>query len=200
MNRRLLAWAGVAAGPTFLACATITGLRRPDYSALRHPISCLELGQGGWVQRANFWFAGTLYLGAATVLPRGSIRQVGHATTGAGLLLAGAFVADPVSGYPPGADATPTPVGMLHDASAIPVFLGVPVLQLLQSARYAQAGERRWAAHSALSAAVTVTGVAGSAAGFAQSPRWVPYGGLFQRVAVVGALGWLSAQAWPRRS
>jgi len=46
--------AGVVAGPLFVITVAVESLTRPGYSVLRHPISSLALGDGGWTQAAAF--------------------------------------------------------------------------------------------------------------------------------------------------
>ena len=52
----------------------------------------------------------------------------------AGLIGAGAFVTDPISGYPPGTPDIPagrSTSGVLHDLLSVPTFIGVPAAALL---------------------------------------------------------------------
>jgi Protein of unknown function (DUF998) len=51
--------AGAAAGPLFVGTFIVLGSRKAGYDAQRHPISSLALGQGGWLQRANFVTTGS---------------------------------------------------------------------------------------------------------------------------------------------
>ena len=46
------------------------GAARDGYRPLRHPVSSLALGPGGWVQAANFAVTGILILAAAAGLSR----------------------------------------------------------------------------------------------------------------------------------
>ncbi len=128
---------GMLAGPLFIVTFLIEGLARPDYNPLRHPVSSLALGPNGWIQMANFMVAGVLYLALATgvllarreqtVGPRSGAILIG--AVGVGLLGSGAFITDPVSGYPPGTPdllTSYTTSGALHDAFSVPVFLGLP--------------------------------------------------------------------------
>jgi hypothetical protein len=100
---------GAIAGPLFTLASILEGATRAHYHPLRHPVSSLELGDFGWTQRANFLVAGGLTLAFAIGLRR-ALRPLGGSTWGPllvgahaiGLLGAGIFVTDPVSGYPPG--------------------------------------------------------------------------------------------------
>ncbi|HYT26017.1 MAG TPA: DUF998 domain-containing protein [Actinomycetota bacterium] len=112
VKTRALLVCGAVAGPLFTVAWVVEGATRAHYNPLRHPVSSLELGDFGWTQRANFIAAGGLTLAFASGLRRAR-RPLGGSTWGPllvgahaiGLLGAGIFVTDPVSGYPPG---TPT--------------------------------------------------------------------------------------------
>jgi hypothetical protein len=54
----VLLLAGVAAAIVFAAVLLIEGARRPGYDPIYHTGSELELGEWGWVQRANFLLMG----------------------------------------------------------------------------------------------------------------------------------------------
>jgi len=78
---------GAIAGPLFTLGWAIEGATRTFYSALRHPVSSLELGDFGWTQVANFIVAGLLTLAFAIGLrlrcspsaaPRGGRCSSGH--------------------------------------------------------------------------------------------------------------------------
>lgn len=189
---RALLGCAAAAGPVFLTAATVEGAVRPGYDPRRHPISSLALGPGGWQQVVNFGVSGALYLAGAVGLdrsPAGRTTAVLVGVVGAGMLGAGAFRTDPVSGYPPGTPPVHeryTRPGALHDGFSTPVFLGVPAAGLVQAVSALRRGDRAWAAWSAGSA-VTCSGPScwpgrGSAssrgscagAGCCSAPRWAP--------------------------
>jgi hypothetical protein len=202
ITRRLLG-CGAVAGPLFVATFLIEAARRRDYDPRRHPVSSLALGPGGWRQTANFLVAGSLYLAGAVGLARG-FRATGGTRAGpvlvgtaaVGLIGAGVFITDPVSGYPPGTpevQAGYTRTGALHDAFSAPTFLGLPITQLLFARAFFRDRDRGWAWYSAMTAAVTgITFVLASAA-FGQVRRLVALGGLFQRISVVTGFVWLTA-------
>jgi hypothetical protein len=124
------------------------GATRAHYSPLRHPVSSLELGECGWTQRANFLVAGLLKLAFAIGL-RLALRPLGGSTWGPllvgahaiGLLGAGIFVTDPVSGYPPGTPDQLQTYGSahaaLHDLFSIATFVGLPIACLILARRFA---------------------------------------------------------------
>jgi hypothetical protein len=203
-SRRLLT-CGVVAGPVFVTTFLVEGATRAGYDPWQHPVSSLALGPGGWRQVANFGLAGLLYLGFATGLAQAedapARNRVGPVLIGAaavGLLGSGAFVTDPVGGYPPGTPAISpsySTAGALHDLFALPTFLGLPAAQLSYAWRFHRTGDRKWAAYSALSAMAMLAGVTAASAGFSQDPRFVRFGGLFQRATVITGFGWLTALA-----
>ena len=61
---------GVIAGPLFVVAFLFEGATRANYDPLRHPVSSLALGDYGWVQSANFIFAGLLRLAFSVGLRR----------------------------------------------------------------------------------------------------------------------------------
>ncbi|MGI5131787.1 DUF998 domain-containing protein [Pseudonocardia sp. CA-107938] len=65
MRAKALLYAGVVAGPLFIVAVLLEGATRAGYSPLRHPISSLALGEGGWMQTATFLITGALSLAAA---------------------------------------------------------------------------------------------------------------------------------------
>ena len=206
---RWLLTGGAAAGPLFVGTFLAEGATREQYDPVRHPVSGLALGPGGRWQTVNFAVTGVLYLGLATGLalirtddagpvPPSRLGPVLLGASAAGLIGSAIFVTDPISGYPPGtpdALAEPTATGRRHDLSAVPVFLGLPVAQVLYARAFRRAGQAGWAAGSAGSAAATFTGFALASAGFAQTPSLVRWAGLFQRASVISAFGWQTALA-----
>jgi hypothetical protein len=113
---------GVLAGPLFVSVLTALGRNRAGYDWRRHAVSSLAAGHGGWGQRANFIVTGALYCVAARDLARSATGMVGPLAVprlvwgaGFGLLASGAFVTDPVAGFPPPVadrDDAPTPSTM----------------------------------------------------------------------------------------
>lgn len=113
---------GVVGPPLFFAIFTVAGAGRPDYSAARDFVSWLSLGDQGWEQIGNFILYGVLMLGFAagtrSALRSGPASVAGPillAAYGAGLVLAGVFVADP------GRDVT-TFHGGMHIVSSVALF------------------------------------------------------------------------------
>jgi hypothetical membrane protein len=197
---------GALAGPLFIATFTAHGATVPGYDSRRHPVSSLALGPRGWIQTANFLGAGTLYsalaLGLWRSVPPSSHSRLGPALIGAaaaGLLGAGMFTTDPVSGYPAGTpDALPGYSGTaaaLHDLLSVPTFLGLPAAAAVYSRHFARQGERRWALYSGSTAATMLTAFVLASAAFSQRSALVTNGGAFQRAAVTIGFAWLTALA-----
>src|SRR6478735_4158751 len=169
---RSLLLAGSSAAPVFTASSVIQQSLREDYDPRRYPVSSLALGPGGGQQAATF------------------------AVTGGLLALGAAGLAD----VPVGAEEPRTVVGMLAGAavgllaSAVPVFLGLPVAAVVSGVAAARSGRWAWAVYSGVAAAATVVGLVRSSGGFGhQRTQWVAQAGTWQRVAIVAGLGWASA-------
>jgi hypothetical protein len=201
---RALLRCGLAAGPVFAATTAVEGALRPDYRALRHPVSSLALGTRGWVQVANFTVSGMLCAAFAAGLRRAATPAdppAGPLLFGAaagGLLLCGLFPADPVNGYPPGTPLTPdpvTPAGLAHLVASSAIMVGVPATTALYARSALRAADRRWAGLSAAVGALAAGSFAAACAGFAQVPRLPRVAGGFQRLAMLGGFGWLQALA-----
>ncbi|GAA3943767.1 DUF998 domain-containing protein [Actinoplanes auranticolor] len=197
---RLLLLCGLLAGPLFVVTFLLEGASRDGYDPLRHPVSSLALGPGGWVQIGAFLTAGLLTLAFAVGLRRSLGRGPGSAAGplligvwGVGLLGAGVFVTDPVSGYPAGTPATPdapSRPGLLHDlAFSLPGFVGFAAAMVVLTYAFARRHAPGWAIYSGLSAIAFLVLFVLASAGFAQDPRWVSTAGLLQRLAV--GVGWL---------
>ena len=205
MKTRTLLACGVIGGPLFVATFLVEGASRADYDPLRHPVSSLALSDSDWVQGANFIVTGLLTLAFAAGLWRA--LQPGKGSTfgpllvgvwAVGLLGAGVFVTDPVSGYPPGAPDRLSGYswhGALHDLFSGPAFVALTAACFVFSRRFAARGERVWAVYSAVSGLVFVVAFVLASAGFGQAASLVDLAGLLQRVAVAVGFGWLTLLA-----
>ena len=147
--------AGVAAGPVLALTWLAQGLVRDGYDFTRHPMSLLALGEGGWVQIANFCVSGGLMLACAAGLRRiltdgPGARWVPRlvATIGASLIASGVFTADPGAGFPAGAPEG-APVmswhGILHEVGHLVVVVAWIALCFVLRTRFAWLGDRAWA-------------------------------------------------------
>ena len=197
---------GAIAGPLFTVVWVVEGATRADYSPLRHPVSSLELGDFGWIQVANFIVAGLLTLAFAIGLWR-ALRPLGGSTWGPllvgahaiGLLGAGTFVTDPVSGYPPGTPNRLASYGSvhaaLHDLFSTGTFVGLPAACLVFAWRFAGWNERGWAVYSAATGVVLVVAFVLTSMAFAQTEGLVAVGGLLQRITITAGWSWLTLLA-----
>lgn len=201
-TRRLLR-CGLAAGPVFVTAFLVEGAARDGYRPLRHPVSSLALGPGGWVQTTNFAVTGILFLAGAAGLSRADDPAIGTraepvliGAAGAGLIGSAIFPTDPVSGYPPGTPdmpRAPSRAGTVHNLAAIPVFLGLPAAAAGSSWRSFRIGQCGFGLYCAGTAITMLAAMALAAAGFSQSPRLARLGGLFQRASIVTGFAWLTA-------
>ncbi len=115
-----------------------------------------------------------------------------------GLIGAGIFVTDPVNGFPPGTPDQvlhPTLHGSLHDLLSVPGFIALIGACFVFSRWFAKRGERRWAIYSTLSGVVFVVAFGLATMAFSQVESLVNFGGLFQRIAVIAGLSWLTMLA-----
>ena len=197
-NRLLLA--GVAAPIVFVGSFLVQGAVRPGYDPLRHPVSALSLGPGGWVQMLTFWVTGALIIAFALGL---RAAGVGRATpiliaiVGLGLISAGFASCDPISGYPVGSPipAPRTAHGIAHDLFSTPVFTLLPAAMIVMARRFHRAGDAAWAWLNVIAAPVFFGCFVLASMGFSQHPALMPYGGLWQRLALIIGLGWLAVPA-----
>jgi hypothetical membrane protein len=205
MKAKTLLACGVIAGPLFVLVFLVEGATRAYYDPLRHPVSSLAFGDSGWTQRANFLVAGLLMLAFAIGLRR-ALRPLEGSTWGPllvgacaiGLLGAGFFVADPRSGYPPGAPDKRldfTTHGVLHDLFSTLVLLALPAACFVFGRWFATREKRGWAIYSMVSGVVFLGVFVLANAGFKQAEGLVAVAGLFQRVALIVGFGWLTLLA-----
>ena len=202
MKTKWLLLCGAIAGPLFTIAWIIEGAIRADYKPLRHPVSSLALGDFGWMQVANFIVAGLLMVAFAlglrlTLRPQrdSTWRPFLIAVWGIGLLGAGMFTTDPVSGYPPGTPdllLNPTTHGALHDQFSLIGFAALTVACFVFSYRFAAGGERGWASYSALTGILFPIGIVLASVAFSQNASLVDLGGLIQRVTVTIGWTWLT--------
>jgi hypothetical protein len=196
---------GAMGGPLFVLAFLIEGANRANYDPLRHPVSSLTLGDSGWTQTANFIITGLLMLAFAAGLRRTLVRGKGSTwgpllvgVWAVGLLGAGVFATDPVSGYPPG---TPDRLsgnswhGALHDLFSLLGFVALAAACFTFGRWFFGRGKRGWALYSAASGVVFAVTFVFSNAGFAQVAGLVDLAGLLQRVAVTVGFCWLTLLA-----
>ncbi|MGH8879435.1 MAG: DUF998 domain-containing protein [Stackebrandtia sp.] len=205
-RRGNLLWTGIVAGPLFLAVALLAGAVRSDgYDPLRHPVSSLGIGPHGWIQIANFLVAGVLTLVFAFSL-RAHLKASGRGSLlgplflgvwAVGLMGAGIFVGDPISGYPAGTPDTGihTWHGQFHDVPfSTAGFLSMLATFLVFGRRFSSRRHYGWASYSGLTAIGFTIGLVMSTTGFEQG-ELVAVAGLLQRATVAIGLIWLTALA-----
>jgi hypothetical protein len=168
---RLLLACGVLLAPFFYLVAIAQIPARPGFDIRRHAISMLSLGDGGWVQIANFLVAGLLAVACAAGMRRalrggrgGTWGPVLVALFGAGLLIGAAFRPDPGLGFPAGTPNT-VPSTMsghaaLHMLGAMIGLLAVLADGIVLSRLFASRGERALVVYCFASAVGTVVFVA----------------------------------------
>ena len=207
MTTNALLTCGAIAGPLFVIAFVVEGATRANYNALRHPVSSLALGDTGWIQVANFIVAGLLTLAFAFGLRR-VLQQLGGsrwkpgliAVWAVGLIGAGIFLSDPVSGYPPG---TPDQIqiqnrtigGALHDLLSVAGFTALAAACFLFGRWFAQRKQHGWAVFSVSAGIVFLGGIILASLGFSQAEGLVDLAGLFQRTAVIVGWSWLTLLA-----
>jgi hypothetical protein len=203
---RTLLGCGAVSGPLFVAAFLVEEATRAGYDPVRHPVSSLALGPSGWTQTANFLVSGLLALAFTVGLYR-TLRSRGRRSVwgpllvgawGIGLIGAGIFVTDPVSGYPPGtpAQGVHTWHGGLHDFPfSVLTFVSLVAACGVFARRFAGWGQRGWALYSAVSGVLFAAGFVIFGAGFSQTAGLVDIAGLLQRLTIVVGWGWLTALA-----
>jgi hypothetical protein len=167
---------GVLAGPFYVLVVLGQALVRPGFSLAHDDASLLANGSFGWIQILNFALTGSMVVafavGAARALGRGRGGTWGPRLLGLyglGLIAAGAFVADPMNGFPIGAPqghpAAASLHGMLHIGAAGIGFLGLLGACFVISTRFASTGQRGWALSSRATGIVFFAGFLGLASG-----------------------------------
>jgi uncharacterized membrane protein YozB (DUF420 family) len=195
----------VIAGPLFVLAFLVEGATRADYDPVRHPVSSLALGHHGWAQTLTFIITGVLVIayaiGARQALKpaKGSLfGPIGIALWGIGLLGAGVFVTDPVSGYPPGTPAmvqTATTAGTLHDVFSVIAFFTLPVACFAMVRRFVSERRWGWAIYSFVTPIAFLVLFFISGIGFSQEEPFVDVAGAYQRACVTVGFAWLSLLA-----
>ena len=194
-------WAGVAGPILFFAVFTVLGATRTGYDPVRHFVSLLSLGEGGWIQVVNFVVSGLLIVGFGAALRRRWTSGRGATwgprlvmAVGLGLIVSGVFSGDPALGYPPGTpDGLPANASWhagIHYLGALMVFVGLATASLIAAARERASGRGGLAAYSLISGLVTLAGWLAPFA-LAGAGGVVTTSGLWQRIAIVAGWQWL---------
>ncbi len=197
---RLLLAGGVIGPLLNIVVIFVLGATRPGYNAWQMPDSSLELGEGGWLQIANYIVTGALLLGFAIGFRR--VLRTGRGSTWEPILLglygltfigAGIFVNDPVLGYPPGASSTPTVPGTLHNLFGQLQFISlIPTCFVL--ARRAAIPERRgWAWYSVATGLLVAATDVAFVLTFELLDGW--QAGLIERIGIIAGCSWIAVLA-----
>lgn len=190
---RILLTAGLVA-PLFVVVMLVDGALQPGYNASHRFGSELSNGPFGWIQIANFLVTGVLLIAFAVGLRRrvrsGPAAVWGPrwvAATGVALVAAGVFVTDPGLDYPPGAAATASWHGALHDVAGPAVFLALALTAFTYARRFA----RPYGIAAGVAVIVLFLG-AGTLVGLDYAGVWTPApAGLLQRLSLFTGLAWL---------
>ena len=180
ITRSLLGY-GVLAGPVYVVTGLVQALTRDGFDITRHDLSLLANGPLGWIQIANLVVSGLMTVAAAAGMGR-ALRVLGGGPGtvwgprlvlgyGVGLVGAGAFVADPMNGFPRGTPDGPPAVVTAGGIGHL-VFGGLGFVCLIAGcltiARYyARAGRGGMAWFSRVTGVVFLVAFAGIASGSA---------------------------------
>jgi hypothetical protein len=200
---KLLLLAGLGPG-LYVLVLLLDGLTRPGYDPLHHFGSELANGDRGWLMIVNFIAAGALTSCFAFGL-RGVLRHGRAAVAapvlvglfGLGLVVAGAFVADPKPGYPPGSTGTadPTLHSLIHDANLFPTWTVMTLAMLMLAARFLADRQRAWMWYSTASAVLAMTTLLVAVAQYDADTQTGSYHGLWQRISITIGFGYFSVLA-----
>lgn len=192
-DARALLRYGMVAGPFYLAIGLAQALVRDGFDLSRHALSHLANGPGGWVQTANFALTGLLVVAAAVGFAR-ALRPGGRVASGllgafgVSMIVAAAFPADPVDGFPPGTpEGMPTTVsttGLVHFMAGGLGFLALALSCVATAFALRRRGTPAAASWLSLLAGIAVIG------GFL-SPMLFPTFGSVGGIWLAVVVGWL---------
>jgi hypothetical membrane protein len=186
-----LAWAGIV-GPVLFTVVFLAqeALRRGEFNPVAAPVSALEAGPNGWVQRLNFLLFGLLTMAHAIGLHRG-MRPARGGWVGPALLFLtgiGALVGAAVPWREDAAGVAYAPVG--HIVGGMIFFLGSPAALIVLSRRMRHDPSWRGLAAYTLGSGLVLLALSLVGAAFVR-PDTAPlhdWAGLHQRIMVVAVL------------
>lgn len=203
VSTRSLLTCAVVASPLWAVVSLTQAATREGFDITRHPLSALSNGSLGWLQIANFLIAGALLALGATGLRR-ALRGTPGSTwaprlvriAGIGMIAAGAFVMDPVDGFPTGAPsmetATLTWHSYAHFAAGSVTFTSLIAACYVLGRHFGRAGNRPYAIASRVAGTALLLG-----------NGWAMGGGragtLTLAVGAVTAMLWISVVAYRSR-
>ena len=178
----------------------ILGATRPGYNAWQIPDSNLELGEGGWIQIANYIVTGVLLLGFAIGLRR--VLRTGRGSTWGPILLGiygltfivtGPILPDPALGYPPGASSALTIHGAIHILFGLLQFTSLIAACFVLARRDAARDRRGWTWYSVATGLL----VAASDVAFVLTAKLLDGGptGLIERIGIIVSGFWVALLA-----
>jgi MFS family permease len=187
--------AGAIAGPLYVCVGILEAVFRQGFDIRIHSLSLLANGTAGWIHQTMMVVSGLLtVIGALAV---GSVQQrsgrrsyamvTGLVVYGLGIAAAGLLPSDPAEGFPigtpPGPPAVVSASGVGHLVAGGIGFLGLIVACLVCARRAARAGQRTWAAVSAVIGVYYLVAFAGIASGVGNPAINIAF-------TVAVALGW----------
>ncbi len=186
-----LAWAGIV-GPVLFTVVFLAqeALRRGDFSPVVEPVSALEAGPNGWVQRLNFLVFGMLTMAHAIGLHRG-MHPVRGGWVGPALLFLtglGALVSAAVPWREDAAGVAYAPAA--HTVGGMIFFLGSPAALIVLSRRMRHDPSWRGLAPYTLGSGLVLLTLAVMGAVFVR-PDAAPlhdWAGLVQRIMILAVL------------
>ncbi|MHC1559966.1 DUF998 domain-containing protein [Actinomycetospora sp. C-140] len=200
ITRSLLGY-GLLAGPFYVVIGLVQAFTRDGFDLTRHDLSLLANGSLGWIQIANLVLTGLMVIAAAVGMRRAMrVLRDGRGSVwgprlvagfGVGMVGAGAFVADPMNGFPPGTPDGPattvTASGIGHLVFGGLGFLALIVACFVIARGYAERGRTAMAWFSRVTGVLFLVAFAGLASGSA-TPTVV----LGFWVALIVAWTWLA--------
>jgi hypothetical membrane protein len=191
-TRSLLGY-GVIAGPVYVTVSLIEAFTRDGFDITHHAWSVLANGPYGWIHVVNLIAAGVM-TGAAAY---GMRRALGHGWAprligvyAASLVGAGVFRADPVDGFPAGAQAPATMSwhSAVHFACGAAGFTCLAIGAFVLGRRFARDRRKGWAALCVATGIAFLAGFAGVATGGGSAAGTIGF-----TAAVVLVCSWISA-------
>lgn len=190
----LLWWltSGTIVAVLFTVTWLIEGAIRPDYNPLKHSISALSLGPGGWVQQVNFVIFGLSLIWMAfawRIFLKGNVGETWYpimrGVEGLSVIICGLFNTDPNEGYPKDVVfVSPTFNGTVHSYIALVSFIVMAIGYFILARRFTRESRwRGWSAYSMITAILTIIFVTVSAVLYIVYDS--DFSGLFERLAVI---------------
>lgn len=197
---KLLLLVGVIGPLLFLIVLLLEGALRPGYDPRRFFGSELALGKRGWIQITNFILTGSLIFasafGIAEALPGSLWGTLFLGLFGLCLIVAGAFVTDPVFYFPSEIkEKGPTVHGRVHGANFPLSFTSLVVTIFVFSGFFFSTGNLVWALYSLFSGLFVLAflGTMMAAITRAIQGKGETSVGVWQRCAIATGWIWIAA-------